>query len=128
MNYLIDTHVFLWWITDDDRLSMRVRVLLSDSDNDIFISAATGWEISIKYALGRLTLSQEPQTLIPSEIEKNRLTALPIMMTHTLHLSSLPMIHRDPFDRILISQSIIEKTPLITRDPLINKYEVKTVW
>jgi PIN domain nuclease of toxin-antitoxin system len=128
MSYLLDTHTFLWWITEDKRLSERVCSLISLSDNDIYLSPAAGWEIAIKYSIGRLNLSDDPQTLIPSEIMKNNFMVLPITMTHTLYLTQLEQIHRDPFDRILISQSITEKMPIITKDQTIKKYEAETIW
>lgn len=128
MKYLLDSHVFLWWILDSDRLSETARVLISEGGNELFWSAAGSWEISIKYELGRLPLPEKPSAFVEAELVKNRINSLPIVNWHTYEAARLPLHHKDPFDRILVAQSRIEDLPLITADRLFGQYDVKTVW
>ena len=128
MKVLLDTHTFLWWITDDPKLSLRVRGIISDGENEIFISAATGWEIAIKSQIGRLKLPDEPQRFILEQMKINGMKSLPIEMRHALHVSTLPTYHQDPFDRILIAQAQMEDLPVLSADPEIGKYEVTIIW
>ncbi|MCJ7784306.1 MAG: type II toxin-antitoxin system VapC family toxin [Desulfobacterales bacterium] len=128
MKVLLDTHTFLWWITDDPKLSLRVRGIISDGENEIFISAATGWEIAIKSQIGRLKLPDEPQRFILEQLKINGMKRLPIEMRHALHVSTLPAYHQDPFDRILIAQAQMEDLPVLSADPEIGKYEVTIIW
>jgi len=128
MKLLLDTHTFLWWITDSPELSLRVRDVMRNPDNELFLSVASAWEIAIKVNLGRLHLPDRPDRFIPDQLTRNGIESFPIEMSHALHVSRLPAIHRDPFDRLIISQSVLEKMPIITRDADIAKYKVKTVW
>jgi len=128
MKVLLDTHTFLWWITDDPKLSLRVRGIISDGENEIFISAATGWEIAIKSQIGRLRLPDEPQRFILEQLKINGMKSLPIEMRHALHISTLPTYHQDPFDRILIAQAQMEDLPVLSADQEIGKYEVTIIW
>ena len=128
MKVLLDTHTFLWWITDDPKLSLRVRGIISEGENEIFISAATGWEIAIKSQIGRLKLPDEPQRFILEQLKINGMKSLPIEMRHALHVSTLPAYHQDPFDRILIAQAQMEDLPVLSADPEIGKYEVTIIW
>jgi PIN domain nuclease of toxin-antitoxin system len=128
MRVLLDTHSFLWWITDDPRLSMRAREIMSDGENHLFFSAASAWEIAIKARLGRLTISEPIATFVPAQLAENAIEGLPIGLSHALHVHSLPDHHRDPFDRMLIAQSQIENLPILTGDAWIARYPVETVW
>ena len=128
MKVLIDTHVFLWWITNDPRLSPRAREIIADSANVVFLSAASGWEIAIKAKLGRLRLPDEPERFILKQLELNAIEVLPVQMSHALHVYALPYHHRDPFDRLLIAQARLEKVPILTADPQISRYEVEVIW
>ncbi len=128
MKALLDTHAFLWWITDDPKLSLRVWGIISDGENEIFVSAATGWEIAIKSQIGRLKLPDEPQRFVPEQLRINGMKSLPIEMRHALHVSTLPNYHQDPFDRILIAQAQMEDMPVLSADPEIGKYEVTIIW
>jgi len=128
MNILLDTHTFLWWIDNHPRLSPRARELISDSSNTLFLSAASGWEISIKSKLGKLTLSGDLEHFMAEQLATNAIRSLPIEMSHTLHVYTLPAHHRDPFDRILIAQSQMEDMPILTTDPRIAQYPVQTLW
>lgn len=124
----MDTHTFLWWITDDPRLSPRVRKIIGDGENELFLSAASGWEMAIKAKLGRLKLPDNPERFIPEQLALNAIRSLPIQMSHALHVYTLPDYHRDPFDRLLVAQSRLEGLPILTADPQIAQYPVKTIW
>ena len=128
MRGLLDTHTFLWWVTNQPQLSERVKLILSDRNNQIFFSAASGWEIAIKTQLGKLEIPNEPEAFIANQLELNSFQILPIELKHTLHIYYLPIHHKDPFDRILIAQSQVEKLPLLTLDPQIMRYEVDVIW
>ena len=128
MKAILDTHTFLWWIIDAAKLSIRVREIIRNPDNIIYISAASAWEIVIKAKLKRITQKEQPEKLIPEEIQKNSFQVLPIHLYHALKVYELPDIHKDPFDRILVAQSKIEQLPLLTRDKNIKKYGIKVIW
>jgi len=128
MKALLDTHVFLWWITDDQRLSSRVREIIADGTNEILFSAASGWEIAIKTRLGRLQLPDDPEIFIPEQLELNAIEVLPVQIGHALHVYQLPSHHRDPFDHLLIAQARLEKLPILTADPQISRYPVEVIW
>ncbi len=128
MKALLDTHVFLWWITDDQRLSSQVREIIADGTNEILFSAASGWEIAIKTRLGRLQLPDDPEIFIPEQLELNAIEVLPVQIGHALHVYQLPSHHRDPFDHLLIAQAQLEKLPILTADPQISRYPVEVIW
>ncbi len=128
MRYLLDTHTFLWWNLDDAQLSPLARELIADGSHEIFLSAATAWEIAIKAARGRLTLPEEPAGYISSRINLHGFQALPVHIHHAAHVYQLPLHHTDPFDRLLIAQSQIESMPIISVDADIRKYEVEVIW
>ena len=128
MKVVLDTHAFLWWIADDDQLSSSARSLIGNRENELFLSAATGWEIAIKAKLGRIHLPGKVDTFIAKQLELNDIYPLPIHMSHALNVYNLPNYHRDPFDRLIISQAQLEKMSILTTDPQIAKYGVKVVW
>lgn len=128
MRDLLDTHTFLWWITDDPRLSSRVYKIIGDGGNELFLSAACGWEMVIKAKLGRLQLPNDPEYFIPEQMALNAIDSLPIQMSHALPVYELPSHHRDPFDRLLIAQAQLENLPILTADPQITRYSVKVIW
>ncbi|MBD1937868.1 type II toxin-antitoxin system VapC family toxin [Microcoleus sp. FACHB-68] len=128
MRVVLDTHTFLWWVTDAPQLSNTVRGIIADSDNTILFSAASAWEIVIKVRTGKLILPEEPESYIPSRLAANQFESLPIQMNHVLQVAKLPGYHKDPFDRILIAQSQIEKIPILTIDNLITQYAVSSIW
>ncbi len=128
MRYLLDTHTFLWWNMDDAQLSPLAKEIIADGDNEIFLSAATAWELAIKTARGRLALPEDPTRYVSNRINLHGFQALPIQIYHAVQVYKLPMHHADPFDRLLIAQSQIEAMPLISVDGEIRKYEVEVVW
>jgi PIN domain nuclease of toxin-antitoxin system len=125
---LLDTHAFLWWISDDRRLSDRAKEIIGDGSNELYFSAASGWEISIKAGLGRLEVLEDLEPFIADQLSRNAIQALPIYLRHALHTRTLPDHHRDPFDRILVSQAVLEELPLLSADPLVSSYPVEVVW
>ncbi|MEZ4837309.1 MAG: type II toxin-antitoxin system VapC family toxin [Caldilineaceae bacterium] len=128
MRVLLDTHVFLWWIANDPQLSSVARQLVTDPQTEPLLSTVSGWEIAIKSGLGRLNLSEDLQTFVAEQLRINTIRVLPIEMGHALHVYTLPHHHRDPFDRMLVAQSQVEKIPIVTRDPLIARYAVNVIW
>lgn len=128
MKVLLDTHTFLWWNMDAPQLSPQVREIIADGRNDIFFSAASGWEIAIKYARGRLELPEPPDVYVSQRLALHRFIPLPIQVSHALQVHNLPDIHSDPFDRLLVAQSQMEKLPLLTIDAHIARYDVTVIW
>jgi len=119
MSLLLDTHVVLWWLTDDPSLSPDVKFRL-DSEPDVYVSAATTWEVAIKQAIGKLKAPAD----LPERIRDSGFEELPITIRHTITAGRLPLLHRDPFDRILVAQAQHEDLTLVTRDADILRYEV----
>jgi PIN domain nuclease of toxin-antitoxin system len=128
MNLLLDTHTFLWWLTDDLRLSQHARELLADGDSRLLFSAASGWEIAIKVRLGRLSLPEPAEDFIPAQLAENAIEDLPVLLSHALRTGVLPDHHRDPFDRLLVAQSQLERLAIVSADPLLAQYDVEVVW
>jgi len=128
MKVLLDTHTFLWWITDDPQLSPRARQLMGDTNTEPLLSAVSGWEIAIKSRLGKLRLPSDLPGFVTEQLRINAIQVLPIQMAHALHVFTLPNYHRDPFDRMLVAQSQLEKLPILTGDPQITQYAVTVIW
>lgn len=128
MRVLLDTHVFLWWITDDPRLSERAREVISDGHNTLLFRAASGWEIAIRAKLGRLLVPGNLEAFIVEQLAQNDITPLPVRLSHALRVYHLPPYHRDPFDRLLVAQAQLEGLPILTSDPAIMKYPVEVIW
>ncbi len=120
---LIDTHVFLWWLADAPQPGRQARTLIAKAENQVFVSAATGWEIAIKKAMGPLVAPDDLDGIVDEEgFEK-----LPISFFHGERAGELPPLHRDPFDRMLIAQAQAEGLELVTADKMIPRYPVKTI-
>jgi PIN domain nuclease of toxin-antitoxin system len=128
MRALLDTHVFLWWITNPDLLSQVAQEIIGDGANDLFFSAGSAWEIAIKARLGKLRLSDDIERFIAGQLSRNAFQPLPIHVSHALHVYSLPPHHRDPFDRILIAQAQMENLPILSSDPVLSQYDVQVLW
>ena len=128
MKALLDTYTFLWWNLDDPQLSDKVRDFIGDGRNEIYLSAASAWEIAIKAAKGRLTLPEDPDQYVANRMRQHHFSALPVEISHALHVYNLPQLHVDPFDRLLIAQSQMEDMPLLTADSVISSYPVKVIW
>lgn len=119
MRYLLDTHVFLWWLTGDRRLRRSLSETIRDPGNEIHISAVTAWEIVIKVSIGRL---QFPIEQLQEQIERNTFSPLPVTIAHVLTLAKLPLLHRDSFDRILVAQAFTERLTLLSQDLQVLGY------
>ena len=127
MNILLDTHAFLWFLGGNPELSERARTLIEDTQNEIYISIASFWEIAIKNSLGKLTLDV-PFVELKTEAIKNSFQILPITFEDTLQLNTLPFHHRDPFDRIIISQAKENNLTLLSCDNNFAQYKVNLLW
>lgn len=123
MKLLLDTHVLLWAAGNPERLSAEARALLNDPENELFFSAASIWEIAIKCSLGRDDFRVNPRLLRRGLLD-NGYSELPIGSEHAVSIDSLPMIHKDPFDRMLVAQAIVEGITLLTADSLVAQYPV----
>ncbi len=128
MKILLDTCAFLWWMTSPERVPRRLLDRLRDPSNDVLLSAATGWEISVKRTLGRLELPTPVAAFVARAAAEHALEILPISMTHAIRSGTLPLHHRDPFDRLLIAQAEIERMPIATSDPVYRTYGVRVLW
>ncbi len=128
MKAILDTHAFLWWVLDNPKLSGTARNFIIDPDNTIYLSAVSAWEMAIKWSLGKLTLPDQPDSFVRQQLEINNFSPLPIQINHGLYIHELPEIHKDPFDRLLVAQSIIENLLLISTDSVLKKYPVSLLW
>jgi PIN domain nuclease of toxin-antitoxin system len=125
---LLDTSAFLWWITADGAaITPPARSVIEDPDNNVFLSVVSAWEIAIKAGQGRLVMAP-PEHAIPEFVERYRLDVLPVELRHALRVGALPPIHPDPFDRLLVAQSQVERMPLVTSDAVLGRYDVETIW
>lgn len=123
MRLLLDTHVLLWWLADDRSLSHQARRSIGEVNSVVFVSTASLWEISIKKASGKLRVPDN----LESELSSNEFASLPVVASHAFAIAQLPNHHRDPFDRMLVVQAMLEDLTLVTRDENIAKYEVATL-
>jgi PIN domain nuclease of toxin-antitoxin system len=123
MKLLLDTHILIWWLSEASRLSQTEIDLITDSDNFIFVSAATAWEIAVKKMIGKLKAPDD----LPAALAINNFLELPITIEHSQKLYQLPLHHNDPFDRIMIAQAISEDLTFMTRDTKISLYDIRTI-
>ena len=128
MKVLLDTHTFLWLISGDDRLSETAQKTFLDPGNIMFFSAASLWEICIKMSLGKLSLKSGWLKTIQDEMKVNAIQWLSIEMLHCVELTNLPFHHRDPFDRMLVAQAMVDDLQLLSRDNRLSSYEIKRIW
>jgi PIN domain nuclease of toxin-antitoxin system len=128
MRILIDTHVFIWWTSDSQKLSSGVYNLLVDSNTDVILSIVSIWEMQIKLSLGKLQFKMPLPELVEDEIKRNRIELLQLDVSHIYTLSNLPLHHRDPFDRLLIAQSMSEKLEIVSVDEKFDMYGVQRFW
>jgi PIN domain nuclease of toxin-antitoxin system len=122
---LLDTHVFLWAITDSPRLSQEQRELFLDEDNELHLSVASLWEMLIKAGLGKLPLPEPATEYLVRQMEKNRIVLLPIRIAHLAEMQKLPLLHRDPFDRMLVAQARAEKLRMLSVDERMREYGIE---
>lgn len=124
MRLLLDTHVFLWYISADPRLPIAFRDAIRDPGNDLYLSVASVWEAVIKHAVGKLALPEAPADYLPRQRQAHLISTLPVEEGALAHLAALPALHRDPFDRILIAQSLQHGLTIVTVDDAVRAYAV----
>lgn len=128
MNYLLDTHTFLWFLEGNNTLSSKARIIIENADNTIYVSIASIWEIAIKISISKLKLIVNLEE-VKTEIVKNNFEILPLDFEHIIELTNLEQIHKDPFDRIIISQAISEKCTIVSKDSNFDFYNnVNVLW
>ncbi|MCF8449579.1 MAG: type II toxin-antitoxin system VapC family toxin [Taibaiella sp.] len=127
MNYLLDTHTLIWFLNGDSAMSANARKLIEHKNAKNFVSIVSIWEIAIKISLGKLNI-HVPMEQLPVQINNNGFELLPVAFEDTIMISKLPFHHRDPFDRLLIVQSITNNLSLISKDPQFSQYGIKTLW
>ena len=128
MRLLLDTSTFLWVINDAPELSSQARELFVNPENESYLSSVSAWEIAIKYGLGRLPLPQPPDRFIPAQRKQHGIDPLELDEEAALHLSRLPQLHKDPFDRMLVCQAIVHHLIILTSDDLVAQYPIRTIW
>jgi len=128
MKLLLDTHVFIWWVGLPEKLSPRVTTLLGNRENELFLSVASVWEMQIKLKSGKLTLDLPLEEMVLNQKDENDLNLLNINVADVWMLDRLPVPHRDPFDRMIIAQSIRAELSLISIDRLFDAYPIKRLW
>ena len=127
MRLLLDTHAFLWWVADDARLSARARAAVTEA-TEVFLSAASCWEMAVKVSLQKLTLSLPLDRFVSEHLGVNQFALLPIELDQVARVTALPFHHRDPFDRLLAAQALHEGLTIVSADPVFRKYRVKRLW
>ena len=128
MRLLLDTCTFLWITLESPELSVTARRLFEDPDNEVHLSAVSAWEIAIKSSRGKLSLPEPAARFLPSRRAAYHIDALPLDEESTLQLERLPRLHRDPFDRMLVCQSIVHGMAILTPDPLVSQYPARVIW
>lgn len=128
MRLLLDTHAFLWFVLDEPQLSSVAKELIADPNNQMAVSPATYWKIAIKISIGKYVFSDSLQEFLEREIAVNRFNILAVEPRHVAPLTTLPFHHKDPFDRILIAQAIVENIPLVSNDSILDAYPIRRLW
>ncbi len=129
MKALLDTHVLLWWATaGGTRVSQRARDVIADGSTIGLVGAASLYEIAVKARIGRIELPADAEEYLPRLLRRHSFGVLPVDEAHALRAGTLPLIHRDPWDRLLVAQAQVENLPIITADPAIGQYDVEVIW
>jgi PIN domain nuclease of toxin-antitoxin system len=128
MRLLLDTHALLWWWNDDAQLTAAVRSAIADENNSVFVSAASAWEIATKQRIGKLPTWSMPSGGFDALLAADGFQPLPVAAAHAWHAGALPWAHRDPFDRVLAAQALLERMTLVSRDPVFAEMAVSTLW
>jgi PIN domain nuclease of toxin-antitoxin system len=128
MKLLLDTHAFIWWDSEPAKLSPQALALCQDRQNALMLSVVSVWEMQIKLQLGKLRLTLPLKEIIETQRQTNGIEILPVTLAHVLALENLPAHHKDPFDRLLVAQAMVEEAVLVNLDPNIAKYAVQVVW
>lgn len=127
MRVLLDTQVWLWMLAAPERLSRSSHALVVSVDNELLLSAASAWEIAIKHGLGKVRLPEEPLGYVARMMAHTGVTPLPVYHRHALQVATLPLHHRDPFDRLLVAQAQLEALPILTADKLLRRYDIEVM-
>ena len=127
MRILLDTHIFLWFISGDTQLSKDVRDAIRDPDNEVYLSAISVWEILVKYQLGKLPLPEHPETYLPKQRDLHQILSLALDESSVAQLAKLPPLHRDPFDRMIVCQALQNDLTIATVDAAVRAYPVSTI-
>ena len=127
MNYLVDTHAIIWFITEDKKLPQKTKQIIEDDENNCFVSIASFWEMGIKYSLDRLDLKRDLNDIFEVIIDSG-FRVLPITPNHIIKNAELDFHHQDPFDRIMIAQAIVEKLQVISKDQYFKNYDIEIFW
>ena len=128
MKLLFDTHTFMWWHSEPDRIPRDSLTLLQNPNHELLLSIVSLWEMQIKIQLGKLTLRDDLELMLKTQQEQNNITLVPITFLHILELKNLPLHHKDPFDRLLLAQSKVENATLISRDSVFQNYDCPVIW
>lgn len=128
MNVLLDTHTFLWWITNSEKLSDKATVILEDTDNSLYLSSASVWEMAIKISIGKLELTETLDVFVPAQLAANQIQELPILNRYAIAVSTLPWHYQDPFDRMIIAQGLTEEMLIVSKDEFFDAYGIQRIW
>lgn len=128
MRLLLDTHALLWFVLEDPRLSIDSQSVITNPNNQILVSIASLWEIAIKISIGKYQLSDPFESFWLEQLKLNRFTLLNVAIQHTARIITLPFHHRDPFDRLIIAQALVERIPIVSVDDVFDLYGVSRVW
>jgi PIN domain nuclease of toxin-antitoxin system len=128
MRLLLDTHTFIWFVTDNPRLSITAKALIEDEDNEKLLSIASIWEMAIKHSLGKLSFELPFMVFIEQQMLQNSVSLLNVQISHLNLVANLPLHHRDPFDRLIIAQSMVEQFPVVGLDKVFDSYSVQRLW
>jgi PIN domain nuclease of toxin-antitoxin system len=128
LRLLLDTHAFLWWVTDDAKLSSRARAAVAADDGECLVSVASAWEMAIKVSLGKLSVVGPLERFLPEQLALNRFGVLHVELGHVARVARLPFHHRDPFDRLLAAQALEEELSVVSADAVFRRYGVRRIW
>jgi PIN domain nuclease of toxin-antitoxin system len=128
MRLLLDTHTFIWYVTDNPRLSAHVKLLIEDENNEKLVSIASIWEMAIKHSIGRLNFSLPFMEFVAQQLTVSNIGLLEINLQHIEVVASLPLHHRDPFDRLIIAQSMAEQIPILSVDAIFDACAIARLW
>lgn len=128
MRVLLDTHAFLWFVAGDAHLSRPAHTTIADPSTEPYLSVASIWEMAIKISLGKLSIGAPFSTFIPAQLRRNGISLLGITVDHAAQVTSLPFNHRDPFDRLIVAQAMVEQMPIASADAILSTYPVTRIW
>lgn len=128
MSLLLDTHALLWFVLDEPRLSTTARTRIMEADGAVYVSPASLWEVAIKIGLGKYSIPGPFEEFWTQQLSINSFSLLPISLAHTARVIELPHVHRDPFDRLLVTQALVENIPIVSSDTLLDGYGVGRIW